>query len=835
MEQTFKQLSSRTLKSEIDMPLFKDARKMTISTDAPSDIACLEELQSPMSQPTPKEIRKSKNSNQFMGGPSAPIPKWRQVGIYYLDHWICQLFFFVLTVYALFGDDTRILSFPASADDTFSDLTIATLILFGVEIILTSIFKEEYFNSFFFWLDVVSTVSLLTDIPAVWSAMVGTTGGAAQGSAIIRAGRASRAGTRAGRLVRIVRLIRLIRIAKLYKTASANADRRASQSHKITPLEFDPRSGDPMNMTETRVGKKLSDLTTRRVIILVLAMLFSVPAFDSSTFTESVQIGDSGLRDLAVFYRSADYNSFNTTYSNFVSEYSEGETPLLYLLIDNNATFFTSMNYTEERFEEIQTTFFDDNAFAVFDNSYASQLQAGLNIAKTLFTCVVLAAGAFLFSKDARELVLEPIERMIEKVKAISRNPLAAAQFGPDITKTLHGKKMSKKQQPYETAILESTLNKIGGLLALGFGEAGSAIISTNMAREGDLNPMIPGKKVWAIFGFCDIRNFTDATEVLQEGVMVFVNQIAEIVHSVVDRYGGSANKNIGDAFLLVWKLPEINSETANDPEKLAQREKARNKVADMSVIAFLKIIAKINRAPNILKYREDPALNARMPGYQVKMGFGLHVGWAIEGAIGSDFKIDASYLSPNVNMAARLEGATKQYAVPLLISQALHSILSPATRNRCRQVDCVTVKGSTMPMGLFTVDVDPGRLKIDTRVKKVETLQLALRKQKSRQRKYRIEQSLSLDSFAIHTLFDSDQDLVTMREDIPLKFYTAYNTGFNAYISGEWGIAKEHLNTALEISRGQDGPCQTLLKYLSEFNYVSPKTWKGYRELTEK
>lgn len=36
---------------------------------------------------------------------------------------------------------------------------------------------------------------------------------------------------------------------------------------------------------------------------------------------------------------------------------------------------------------------------------------------------------------------------------------------------------------------------------------------------------------------------------------MSFVNQVAEITHSMVDRYGGSANKNIGDAFLLVWKF----------------------------------------------------------------------------------------------------------------------------------------------------------------------------------------------------------------------------------------------------------------------------------------
>ena len=36
---------------------------------------------------------------------------------------------------------------------------------------------------------------------------------------------------------------------------------------------------------------------------------------------------------------------------------------------------------------------------------------------------------------------------------------------------------------------------------------------------------------------------------------MVFVNTLAEVVHSCTDKYGGAANKNIGDAFLLVWKL----------------------------------------------------------------------------------------------------------------------------------------------------------------------------------------------------------------------------------------------------------------------------------------
>jgi class 3 adenylate cyclase len=68
---------------------------------------------------------------------------------------------------------------------------------------------------------------------------------------------------------------------------------------------------------------------------------------------------------------------------------------------------------------------------------------------------------------------------------------------------------------------------------------------------------MIPGQKIMALFGFCDIRNFTDATEVLEADVMVFVNEIASICHRVTYEHLGSPNKNIGDAFLLVWKFAQ--------------------------------------------------------------------------------------------------------------------------------------------------------------------------------------------------------------------------------------------------------------------------------------
>jgi class 3 adenylate cyclase len=107
------------------------------------------------------------------------------------------------------------------------------------------------------------------------------------------------------------------------------------------------------------------------------------------------------------------------------------------------------------------------------------------------------------------------------------------------------------------------------------------------------------------------------------------------------------------------------------------------------------------------MDYRKDPGLLERMPNYTVNMGFGLHYGWAIEGAIGSMFKIDASYLSPNVNMSSRLEAATRQYGVPILVSGPIYDIFTDDIKKICREVDTVTVKGSIQPIRLFTIDVD--------------------------------------------------------------------------------------------------------------------------------
>ena len=127
----------------------------------------------------------------------------------------------------------------------------------------------------------------------------------------------------------------------------------------------------------------------------------------------------------------------------------------------------------------------------------------------------------------------------------IAKNPLSI-RFQGQIDQNV------KTDNFFEITAIENSIIKIANLLILGLGEAGTQIIMSNIRKEGwDINAILRGQKISAIYGFCDIRNFTDTTEILQEEVMIFVNKIANVVHTMVDRHMGAANKNIGDAFLI--------------------------------------------------------------------------------------------------------------------------------------------------------------------------------------------------------------------------------------------------------------------------------------------
>lgn len=143
-----------------------------------------------------------------------PKAKWKIAGEKLLENykWIGMMS--VVTIYALFADDCRILFMPKSVDPYLDALTILAIMLYLIELVLGVTCVEKYFMSFYFWVDAISLLSMFPDVSFILEAFEGGIGGAGgEGADIAKTGRASKV----IKIVRIIRLIRLLRVVKLYK------------------------------------------------------------------------------------------------------------------------------------------------------------------------------------------------------------------------------------------------------------------------------------------------------------------------------------------------------------------------------------------------------------------------------------------------------------------------------------------------------------------------------------------------------------------------------------------------------------------------------------------
>jgi len=479
-----------------------------------------------------------------------------------------------------------------------------------------------------------------------------------------------------------------------------------------------------------------------------------------------------------------------------------------------------------------------------FDLRPLIRQEAALNIGTTIFVCIVLCVASLFFSSDANALVLTPVEQMIQTVQAIRDNPLAAKTIADQAFKREEKRKEAVKlkkpsfleiakkilfckwNQPtselMETVILEKTIIKLGSLLALGFGEAGANIVSQNMkgSDTSGVDAMTSGLRVDCILGNATISDFSTATEVLQEQVMQFVNQIAEIVHGVVDEFHGAANKNMGDTFLIVWRL-----------EGMTPKQVTRE--ADLSVYAFAKIVGAVHRSNVLAAYRYHPGLQQRLGSdCRVNLRFGMHAGWAIEGAVGSEFKIDASYLSPNVSITTCIEHATRIYSVSILATETVVALCSKDMVSNMRLVDKVNFIGTKDPLELYCIDLDYLHLDVEHPLRRAPTLTTAVRF-RTRQSMEERKKMLGNDDIDIATMFEDDPVIRSMRSRYSEEFMHQFNMGYQNYSQGEWLVARQVLSKTRAILGRPDGPSLALLRFMGKpYGYKAPANWTGVRDL---
>ena len=509
------------------------------------------------------------------------------------------------------------------------------------------------------------------------------------------------AGATAAQKLKVIRMVRLVRLAKLYKYLSTK-----KSTKQIGPMENNTNVGIDLVPAESHVGAEMSDRTTKKVIIGILVMLIGIPLLQAdevvyrNEFSMNMvlenrlglanEFNDAALEDWE-FSESLLLNTtecIDITYRGFDDGLHKSA------IIPSDRAKTSDLRREEMNVITISALGRSRTMTAVFDATARIREEALLGILLTSFIIVLLGLGMISFTKDVRNLVIVPIEKMIQLVREISENPL-----GKDFS--LIDDKNQKDDM--ETTVLIRTISKIAGLMRVGFGEAGADIIGKNLnitTGADTINLLGNGRKIQSIFGFCDVRQFTDTTECLQEEVMLFVNRIAHILHSIVVQCDGAANKNIGDAFLLTWKVQTKSTASVKD-HKYA---------ADKALYSFIKTMIEMTRHEDFLCNFSPRALSElyeRMPGYKCRIGCGLHFGWAIEGAIGSSKKIDASYISPHVNMSETLESSTKEYGVSLLMSEPFYNLLSPEATVDCRKVDVLDMDKSGKASGLYTYDVD--------------------------------------------------------------------------------------------------------------------------------
>lgn len=865
---------------------------------------------------TSSDNKKKPNTDTKKNAPATPYKKF----VHFLEAF-CESRYFVglmgiLTIWTLYQTDIRLAGTEKEADTAFLGIVSACFFLFAFEIIAQSLYKSDYFilpkwepepgetwsktwfrrsqiGSFYFWLDIIATLTLIMDIRWILGdAAFQTINGGGQQSA--QGASAAKTGSRLGRVIRLVRMVRLTRLAKLYKYATLFMG--------LSKEEEGEEDGE-----ESKVGAAMSDLTNRRVIVLLLLMLIIIPLLTINDPDISLSLGVQLVHNMSILNQT-DPATYEDGLLLAISTV-KSQLPVLSIVLNGNTYFRDSSALDRLRDEEVVEYYFSGSGTStniIYDQKSESINSALFSIYTTSFIIVLLMGGIYFFSSDVQSLVIVPIEKLVSLVRKISQNPLGVEY------------KMLGADQGFvdgmETTVLLATITKIGALMRVGFGEAGASVIAKNLqeSTSGKLNLLGSGTMIYSIFGFCDVRQFTDTTECLQEEVMLFVNRIAHILHSIVVQCSGAANKNIGDAFLLTWKIAD----------NATKEQKAL--LADQALLTFCKALIELSRHQEFIcnfSLNATTRLLKRFPDYKVRIGSGLHVGWAIEGAIGSNRKIDASYLSPHVSGTEFLESSTKAYGVSLLISEPFYKLLSPAAAKHIRQVDRIRKSEGEEPMGLYTYDSDLSidwndpfrhRKKSDAKSRFIAAAKrassmtaqeratlaapagglatinensgtLSVTSAQDQRRKSKdhgtnpvdiksgnrrastspsnnfqsvpLEEVDENDAEAVEAaaavealekrkqtptmtvpkytekIWIEDQDLIDLRHKVTDGFRIVWDEGINAYIAGDWAKAKERFDEVNRLVKGKDGPSNNLLEYMGEHGYVAPSWWKGYRE----
>ena len=195
---------------------------------------------------------------------------------------------------------------------------------------------------------------------------------------------------------------------------------------------------------------------------------------------------------------------------------------------------------------------------------------------------------------------------------------------------------------------------------------------SLGKAKVSDIQIGDTVRKDITVF-FSDIRGFTAISERMSaESLFRFLNSLFADITPPIHDFHGFIDKFIGDAIMALF------TGSANDAVS-----------ASLGVRKCLSLFNSQTRNVHV-----GP----------IEIGIGLNTGSLMMGTVGSDERIDTTVIGDTVNLASRIESATKYYGAPLIISGSTFEALTNPGQFNTRDIDIVRVKGKQQPVRLYEV-----------------------------------------------------------------------------------------------------------------------------------
>lgn len=385
---------------------------------------------------------------------------------------------FLSLLVALFcGDLFAFLSVPGNA---LCDIILTVAFgFFAFEFVLNAFSDRTYPLSFFFYMDLIGTFSMVFDISymcgpdAMSIERLHTSSSSGGGVIVMRAARAARLGARAGRLSRVAKIVRFV----------SGSEEEGSGNVRMAKV----------------ISNKLSDVLSIRVafvVICVAVVLPSLSIFEYPEMEESLTAWTSFLapdvqryaegargemaviqqllRDLSKFYSTANYGPFLICYRKTGADLNSEEL-LACGATDDTVKFEVEGHWAAPARREFVMATSQGQMDLLFDLAEPKRLEALMGISLIMFIILVMVAFSIVLTENISTVALLPLERMLDVVRhrcaQIFKYTNALQEEPPSDDEDEEEREdedvEDKDEEDNEFALLEKAVAKLGAIAEL--------------------------------------------------------------------------------------------------------------------------------------------------------------------------------------------------------------------------------------------------------------------------------------------------------------------------------------------------------------------------------